>query len=340
MTEVPSIHAATETGDPGADRLPTPEKPSGQTAGGLREWFVRSHALTRARALQLDPRQRVAIRKARQALELADTVLQVPQDFRAGPPIDAAWLLCREAVHWALRAACDPGTTQRSLAEAWSMQPELVHSAAATPEERAELSTLFLTPYAQPFDGLEADKQTERLRSARTFAGTLVDEVGQPDTRLKQLELQRWLRPLGALVATVLAIALWTLPKDLAAGKTWRTSSADWNFGTSGEMDQRGTGGLLFHTRSEANPWFIVDLGAAQQVRSIKVTNRVSCCQERAIPLVVELSSDGSTWRQIARRSEPFSDWHPHFAPISARYVRLRVLGTTLFHLQSVQVLD
>jgi hypothetical protein len=41
---------------------------------------------------------------------------------------------------------------------------------------------------------------------------------------------------------------------------------------------------------------FLVDLGSVQEIEKIKITNRTSCCQKRAIGVkVVILGADGTT---------------------------------------------
>ena len=75
-------------------------------------------------------------------------------------------------------------------------------------------------------------------------------------------------------------------------------------------------------------------------VRGVKLENRANCCQERAIPVVVEVSVDGETWTQVARRDEPFTTWKPSFPEVATRYVRLRVPRRTAFHLRDFQILS
>jgi hypothetical protein len=94
----------------------------------------------------------------------------------------------------------------------------------------------------------------------------------------------------------------------------------------------------LFHTHTEDNPWLMVDLGMVEKVRSIAIENRTSCCQERAVPLVVELSADGKNWREVARKQEVFTNWNVKFGTHQARFVRLRVPRNTTFHLRRVRV--
>jgi hypothetical protein len=94
----------------------------------------------------------------------------------------------------------------------------------------------------------------------------------------------------------------------------------------------------LFHTDPQDNPWIEFDLGKPTGVHRIDVENRDDCCQDRAIPLVVELSNDRTSWKEVARRDKDFSTWVARFPATRARYVRLRVPRSTTFHLHAVAI--
>jgi hypothetical protein len=96
--------------------------------------------------------------------------------------------------------------------------------------------------------------------------------------------------------------------------------------------------GILFHTNDEANPWAELDLGAPKKFHRIEVTNRDDCCAERAVPLIVETSTDGSHWAEVGRRDKEFSTWTLTFPAQKARYIKFRVPRTTVLHLKQVAV--
>jgi hypothetical protein len=56
------------------------------------------------------------------------------------------------------------------------------------------------------------------------------------------------------------------------------------------------------------------------------------------VPLVVELSGDGQSWTEVARRRELFYEWTAWFSARQARYVRLRADHPSALHLGSVQI--
>jgi hypothetical protein len=130
----------------------------------------------------------------------------------------------------------------------------------------------------------------------------------------------------------------WTAGPDLADGKPWTASSA----AIQCLPAHRNCGGLhrgvFFHTQMENEPWVRIDLGAEHEVQRIELQNRLDCCKDRAVPLIAELSKDGTSFHAVARRDEVFDTWHTRFAPESARYVRIRVLRRSALHLERVDV--
>jgi hypothetical protein len=315
-----------------------------RTATRVREWLLRGRALAQARSEQLAARQRDALRAALQALELADRAVDLPEGYSAGPPFGATLTLYQDAVWWALSALAEGGVEQpESLAQACARHTELLARLAGGEQALAQLRAQFLEPERHSFQALDQTSQLALAASARGFASALIAHLGAPDERLSRIERQRWLRPLLLLAAAAgaaLVVAFVLAPKDVAAGKTWAASSSDWDFERAGSMDKFGHEDLLFHTQSEHSPWLVIDLGAFERVRGIALENRGGCCQERAVPLIVELSIDGQSWQEVARRDKTFKSWETRFRPQSARFVRLRVPRKTVFHLRRVRVLS
>lgn len=125
---------------------------------------------------------------------------------------------------------------------------------------------------------------------------------------------------------------------DLAEGKTWRASSYYSGFSPeAGICDGRRTE-IFFHTNRENQPWVEIDLGQPTEVERVDIQNRRDCCRDRAFPLAVEGSLDGEEWQELARRTQPFSKWIARFPPTTVRYVRVKALKRTYFHLESVEV--
>jgi len=110
-----------------------------------------------------------------------------------------------------------------------------------------------------------------------------------------------------------------------------------------GAVDGNTSGGFGFHTESEPNPWWQVDLGAVKALAEIHIFNRRDCCSERARTLQVLLSSDGVSWTRVF--SNPGTVFGADGTPLrvsvkglSARFVRLQLAETNYLHLDEVQV--
>ncbi len=135
---------------------------------------------------------------------------------------------------------------------------------------------------------------------------------------------------------------------NLALGKPATQSSlSEWslrpdeaNGAVSGPVSGRHT----FHTASEQNPWWTVDLLSPLPVGAVRVFNRMDIAV-RAFGLEVYVSADGQTW-DLAGRHDPETrfggaDGHPFDAIVgrTTRFVRLQLPRAGFLHLDQVQVL-
>jgi len=298
----------------------------------LWQWLWRSRALAQARQSVRDvpaaERQRLA--RAQAALELAE---------RAAEPIDLSLSLYREAAYWALSAQ-DASATASDLQGAFAQVPEDVLSfAAAGPEGLAHVRSALLTKTFRETAEDPAEQQRSDARAADAFVKALIDRRLGPERRVGRVLVQRWVRStlsllllLGLLLASVSLYSSLQVGPDLAAGKPWKASSS--NPGVA--RAQRGE--YLFHSQEEDSPWMEVDLKKATEFSLVEVINRRDCCPDRAIPAVIEVSTDHKRWREVSRRSESFSVWEARFAPTTARYVRMRVTRRSTLHLAGLAV--
>jgi hypothetical protein len=128
--------------------------------------------------------------------------------------------------------------------------------------------------------------------------------------------------------------------RDLAKDKPWSASSLYTGGGgcDSPQQECPENRGFFFHTNDENGPWFEIDLGTVQNVSSARIDNRQDCCKERGIPLLIELSTDRKTWKEVARQNKPFDSWKASFSTQRARYFRLRAEGFKILHLHRVRV--
>ncbi|MBE2251846.1 MAG: discoidin domain-containing protein [Myxococcus sp.] len=127
-------------------------------------------------------------------------------------------------------------------------------------------------------------------------------------------------------------------PVDLAKGKPWRASSSMFTCHPESIECGGARTTILFHTQEDNEPWFLIDLGAPTTFRSATVVNRRDDGRDRAVPLVLEVSDDEQTWREVSRRVEVFKVWQPRFEPVTARFVRVRVARRSYLHLEAVRV--
>jgi len=95
---------------------------------------------------------------------------------------------------------------------------------------------------------------------------------------------------------------------------------------------------LGFDTVALGEKSVLIDLLAPHRIRRVDVYNRMDCCQERVVPLSIEVSSDGKTFRHVADRSHRFALWKASFPPVEARWVRLTHHGDQPFHLSEIEV--
>jgi len=182
------------------------------------------------------------------------------------------------------------------------------------------------------------------LSTMRDFAQGLLEPLETKATAVKKVRTQRWLR-ISALTLTAVigASLLWKKAferPNLAFGKTVTISQSD----TQWVKDPRGLvdgnrNELGFHTISAANQTATIDLGSPQHISRVAVYNRTECCQDRAVPLRIDISEDGKSYRTIVTRNEPFQvSFTSDFPKAKARYVRLTNLKATYFHLNEVEV--
>jgi len=162
--------------------------------------------------------------------------------------------------------------------------------------------------------------------------------------RVKKARARRWTRiAMAAAVVMSIAGVVWhkvTYRPNLALNKyvTVETSDPTWGKDPKGLVDGN-LKELAFHTIGEANQRATIDLGALHRISRVVVYNRADCCQERAVPLKIDVSEDGNTFKEVMRRTEPFTkEWKANFSPVNARYVRLVDLSANYFHLNEVEV--
>jgi NedA-like, galactose-binding domain len=300
------------------------------------EWFLRTQEIRAARA-QLPGRDALASRAFEQLRLVREIARQVTDPVEPSPVGRRAPLLLslyRDAVYWALVAgAPGAGRAAPNLAGLWQRaeRDRLVHAAGG--EQNLDALHGLLVELG-PADSLDLkDQDIERVR---TFADALYDELAAPRRRAAGIAVQRWLRlaaAAAALIAIVVFIRSVVVGPNLADRTHMRVSSQQ-----PGCAQDPGCTDAMFHTSGEDHPWVEFDLGKTQTIHVINIVNRVDCCQDRAVPLIAEISTDGAHWKQVGRQDKEFKDWKVKFPRTPARFVKLRVEKWTLFHLADVTI--
>jgi large repetitive protein len=141
---------------------------------------------------------------------------------------------------------------------------------------------------------------------------------------------------------------------NLARGKVATQSSVGWRAPASRAVDGNTSGvfgqGSVTHTELAANNWWQVDLGALNDLHSIRIWNRTDCCTERLANAYVLVSSSDMTGRSfaalmadptvsrtlISRLSEPSISLA--LSGVSGRYVRVQLVEANYLSLAEVEV--
>lgn len=326
-------------------------------ASAVLEWFWRSAALRAAEQPRgKTPWLMAMSRRARIAAEVGGHALQPSGPWASGSARHLACGLFAESIAWSLQVAStlaqDSATTDPSrapsrdeLASLLEQHSELLAKVGVEGESLARLRQHLLERdfellASQP-EGVEAT-----ALELRGVAERLLQLAESPQTAIDRLLFQRSWR-VSALLSVVAALLVGNhflqqkleARADLSLGKPWVASSSYEQVCRSPERQCDPKKGYFFHTVEESSPWLEVDLQQPRQISAVRVFNRVDCCSERALPLVVEVSTDHHHWREVVRTTEVFETWKGSFPPVTTRWVRLRVAGRSMLHLSNLRVL-
>lgn len=257
----------------------------------------------------------VALAKARGLLRYVDAILFSIDEPPEGGRVFAAATVLDRAIE-ALVASVDPSFIGSAVEHGF---------------------WLSLKPQPLPAAWRSKRETESELLEARKVAWAGLSALEAPQRERTLGAVKRAAKFLGAMAfafALVIGITSFVrnrpLPPGLLAGRAINTSS---KLGRD-----PGNAKLLFHTELEFKPWAEWDLGAPTKLHEVVVSNRSDCCDERALPLVVEVSDDRTRWTEVARRTEAFgANMQIPFKEIEARYLRLRVDRESFLHLEYVE---
>jgi hypothetical protein len=271
------------------------------------------------------------IERGSRSLAMAGQALDT--NSSSGPDLVLARLLLGHALAAAAGAIKPNAAIQsvRDAAVALEQAGELARAAGSSARGRALLACLEIEQ--------EARLARSELAEAELLIGKLIDaRLGRPVASRSV----RW-KYVGLALLVVGVATVVTTPTLLRGGPweryRWTASSATEGFSTTGTLGKVGPFQLLFHTEHEDEPWVVIDLVKLRLVHSISIRNREDCCDERCIPLVVEVAGDDRQFVEVARRTETFDVWKVEFPARKSRYVRLRVEATTMLHLREIKIL-
>lgn len=358
MTAEPSPSA--EAPNESQSRSSTSAKSLARRALG---WLWQGDALARLEAKHRlrAPRTAELRRRAKLCIELGRHAFDPPQPFESGSARAEACELYRQAIYWALLARQARAQVGSETADAASSEQSVADPVAVwASADRAALTSMFKEANvatwvdealaAKSFADLAElpDKRLEALAEGlRTFAESLLADFEAAQREIERFHVRRFLR-LSLVAAALVALGVGVMKlkdsreqgRNVASGKPWRASSRYGESGCRSPLQECPKGAnYFFHTNDEQDPWLEIDLEEARQISGVAVANRVDCCTERAVPLVVSVSSDHERWTEVSRHTTDFKTWDSSFAPVDARWVRVQVLGRAILHLHEVQVL-
>jgi hypothetical protein len=199
-------------------------------------------------------------------------------------------------------------------------------------------------------DATMAKLDDEQRESFASGLHELVMRLAEPlefeAHRLGRALFARWSRVLAVALVLILAVAFsgkWLNKKlgrpNLALHASVSVSSQFPGQGTDHALLVDGDPDTLgFHTLEAGQQWVVLDLGKVQKFDKIVVYNRPDGYEDRAVPLKVEVSTDGQNYTQVIERKETFDKWTGKGLKAEGRYVRLKNNAGNFFHLAEVEL--
>jgi hypothetical protein len=308
------------------------------------EWFWRGRALRDLKANQVEsPAVKELASRARLLFELGERASKPAEPLPTAAHAAAAELY-RESAYFAARALAGESANG---APPWPhLDPALLDRVLGSNDQQEVVARVEGSDFVA-FWSLTREEQAQRATQLAAVSKGLMTELDWRSRAKDALWIQRLIR-VGGLFAFMLGILLTVRAfsdsaekaRDIASGKAWRTSSQAGGFGCTSPQQQCGDNNdFFFHTQEEQDPWIEIDLGKAMRFSGVRVMNRRDGFFDRAVPLVIEVSNDRQSFREIARRPTSFSSWLAEFPQTKARYVRVRAANRTILHLATVRVL-
>jgi hypothetical protein len=318
-------------------------KASSTLREGIREFLLLRNAEERSRAL--DDHKRAALKAYYHA---GVRRLQVARDLLGAAQVPVAMATCRDAVPLLASAVLLSRNTQLDLS---SMRADATFSEIedALRSERLEPPVEFdrvrwavANSDVLLFDRLPADEAESKARELELFTTWLSSLVDPRSVR--EIKVARVLRLATLAISSTVFLVFLTIwafsPANIALRKPATSSSKAYGTSAQGAVDGM-RGQYDFHSETEDAPWLAIDLGSKYAIKRIKVYGRSDGFNDQSIPLALEVSDDGTTFREIAQRTEAFSDFNPWVfkaRSLVTRFIRLRTKKHSVLVFNEVEV--
>jgi hypothetical protein len=306
----------------------------------FREFFLLEKAQREVASRSTDQETRI-----RYLVTAGDARLAAAESLTGGDQVPAALILYRDGIIftiWALLESRGRDGNEPTAEGAFRSLDKLIEAGEVegAPETLASVRALLTDTRPLAFDELPAAEALTKRSEIETTALWL---RGLVDARtVRQIKWSRALR-LGTTALLVLAALGFggtrlVSPKNIALGKPVHLSSqrpqcppgsGETGLAGSGLVDGNVSGTYDICTNYEVRPWATLDLQKVQRISKIVVYDRGDCCWgSYDLPTVLELSEDGTNFREVARRTTAYSATDPWIIKLdhqSARFVKLRV---------------
>jgi hypothetical protein len=308
------------------------------------DWHLCRPQIQEARsAAEMTEREDALVRRAKSALSGANHLIEAPERTGEGLAGAHAAALYLESIYWTLLSS-RTDLERPDLETLWTEARPIVDELGLSADQITDAKRFV----AMQKPVLELPELAERDQEA---AAMLLRQIALRTMQVrckKKRAYEVWtLKRAMRIALTAVAVGILVLgvsalmpeKRNLAAGKPWTTSSKLYDC----HPQKNECGGvetkMFFCTREEQSPWFQYDLVSKTRFSSMTIVNRQDGgVLGRALPLIIEVSNDGKTFREVIRRNEEFTTWKPKFSAQEARYVRLRVAKKSFLHLEAVRI--
>ena len=306
----------------------------------FREFFLQEKAQRAVSSRSADQETRI-----RDYVTAADARLAAAESLTGGDQVPAALILYRDGIVFTIRALLESRGKDSAVPTtdgAFGALGSLIEAGdvPAAPDGFEAARTLLADPRPLAFDELPAGEALGKRAHVETTALWL---RGLVDARsVRQVKWTRALRIGTFAIATIGIVAFGVTkiagPKNIALGKPVQISSrrpqcppgsGEAGQPPSGLVDGTVSSAYDICTNFEVRPWVTVDLQETRKISKIVAYYRGDCCWGLYdLPAVVELSEDGTNYREVGRRTTAYSATDPWVIKLDrqpATFVRVRV---------------